>query len=257
MGPVTDIALSVVVPAYNEERGIAGTVVALRTWLDAHGAPYEILVVDNASTDRTREVLAPLLDGERVRLLANDENRGKGYSVRRGILASRGALVLHCDADCAPSLPSLPAMIELSRRYELVVGSRLAPGAAVGRRQSRRRRVVGRGFQQLCRVVLREPTTDLFCGFKLWHGDVARDVFARVALDGWLYDAEAIAIARALGWRIDEFGITWADRDGSRLSMVRVFVPSVLDLLRARAHAAAVEPAARRTVPAPAPAEVP
>lgn len=257
MRPVTDIALSVVVPAYNEERGIAGTVVALRTWLDAHGAPYEILVVDNASTDRTREVLAPLLDGEHVRLLANAENRGKGYSVRRGILESRGAMVLHCDADCAPSLPSLPAMMELSRRFELVVGSRLAPGAAVGRRQSRRRRVVGRGFQQLCRLVLREPTTDLFCGFKLWHGDVARDVFDRVELDGWLYDAEAIAIARAQGWRIDEFGITWADRDGSRLSMIRVFVPSVLDLLRARAHAAAVEPVACRAAPAPATAEVP
>lgn len=240
--------MSVVVPAYNEQEGIVATVSALSAWLDAQDpGPAEIIVVDNASEDATRARLAPLVDGERVQLLVNDVNRGKGYSVRRGMLAARGEVLLHCDADCAPSLPSLPFMLTLLRTHDLVVGSRLAPGADVGRRQPLSRRVVGRGFQQLCRAILGEPTTDLFCGFKLWRGPAARDVFARISLDGWTFDAEAIALARALGYRVTETGIAWADREGSRLSMLKVLVPVVRELLNARRHVrreAALGPAA-------------
>ena len=230
------VSTSVVVPAYNEEVAIGPTVAALRDHFESDGAPYEILVIDNASTDATRERVAPLLDGDRVRLLVNDRNRGKGHSVRRGMLEASGDVRLHCDADCAPSLASLPRMLELLEWSDLVVGSRLAEGAQVGRRQPLRRRIVGRSFQQLCRTILSEPTTDLFCGFKLWRGPAAQDVFSRIMLDGWTYDAEAIALARAVGYRVTETGITWTDRDGSRLSMARVLVPVVRELLQARAH---------------------
>lgn len=252
--PVNEVAVSVVVPAYNEELAIGGTLRSLLAWMEDAGLSHEILVVDNASTDATRDRVGELADGDRVRLLANDVNRGKGYSVRRGILESRGALVLHCDADCAPSLPSLRAMMDLSRRYDLVVGSRLAAGSRVGRRQPLRRRIAGRGFQQLCRLILSEPVTDLFCGFKLWHGPDAREVYERVTLDGWLYDAEAIAVARALGHTVTEYGIDWADREGSRLSMSTVLVPAVRDLLKARAQARRVAREPRPARPAAEPA---
>jgi glycosyltransferase involved in cell wall biosynthesis len=229
--------ISVVVPAYNEERGIAGTVIALRDWLAARDTrPFEVLVVDNASDDGTAAAVASIADGERVQLLRNDRNRGKGYSVRRGMLAARGELRLHCDADCAPSLVSLPAMLALMAEADVVVGSRLAPGARLGRRQPLARRVVGRSFVLLCRAVLSEPTTDLYCGFKLWRGPVAEDVFRRIHLDGWTFDAEALAMARALGYRLRETGIVWTDREGSRLSMARVLVPVVRELLAARRH---------------------
>lgn len=225
--------MSVVVPVYNEEAAIAGTVAALRSWLEERGRPWEILVVDNASDDATRDRLAPLL-GEQVRLLANDVNRGKGYSVRRGMLAATGELRLHCDADCAPSLASLPAMLELLEDAHVVAGSRLARGARVGRRQSLRRRIVGRTFVDLCRLVLREPTRDLFCGFKLWRAEAAEAVFSRTQIDGWVFDAEALAVARALGFGVVETGIVWSDRSGSRLSMTRVFGPVLRELLVAR-----------------------
>jgi dolichyl-phosphate beta-glucosyltransferase len=229
--------ISVVVPAYNEERGIATTVTALRDWLQARDPrPFEVIVVDNASTDRTAAQVEALADGERVQLLRNERNRGKGYSVRRGMLAARGELRLHCDADCAPSLASLPGMLALLEDADVVVGSRLAPGARVGRRQPLPRRIVGRSFVLLCRAVLAEPTTDLYCGFKLWRAPVAEDVFERVHLDGWTFDAEALAMARALGYRLRETGIVWADREGSRLSMARVLVPVVRELIAARRH---------------------
>ena len=229
--------ISVVVPAYNEERGIAATVTALRDWLRARDPrPFEIIVVDNASADRTAAEVRALADGERVQLLCNERNRGKGYSVRRGMLAARGELRLHCDADCAPSLASLPGMLALLEDADVVVGSRLAPGARVGRRQPLPRRIVGRSFVLLCRAVLAEPTTDLYCGFKLWRAPVAEDVFGRIHLDGWTFDAEALAMARALGYRLRETGIVWADREGSRLSMARVLVPVVRELIAARRH---------------------
>jgi dolichyl-phosphate beta-glucosyltransferase len=199
--------ISVVVPAYNEETGITATVRALREWLEAHGEAFEILVVDNASTDRTVERVAELSDGQLVRLLRNERNRGKGYSMRRGMLEATGELRLHCDADCATSLPSLPRLLELVRDHDVVVGSRLAEGAQVGRRQPLRRRIAGRSFQQLCRIVLREPTSDLYCGFKLWRAHAAVDAYSRTRLEGWTFDAEVLAMARALGYRIREAGI--------------------------------------------------
>jgi dolichyl-phosphate beta-glucosyltransferase len=226
--------MSVIVPAYNEERVIAVTLEALREWLEGTNHPYEIVVVDNASTDGTAEAVRPFVEGGRVRLLVNDANRGKGYSVRRGMLDTTGSLRLLCDADCAPSLASLGAMVEASHDAHVVVGSRVAPGAEVGRGQPFRRRLVGWPFIALTRLLLLEPTHDVYCGFKLWHGVAADAVFSRQTLEGWTFDAEVLALARRLGYRIHETGIVWADRDGSRLSIREVLLPVVRELLAAR-----------------------
>jgi len=233
--------LSAVVPAYHEADGIAATVGAIRTALEATRRPWEIVVVDNASTDGTPERLAPLLGDPRIRLLRNDANRGKGHSVRRGMLAAGGELRLHCDADCAPSLVSLPALLAaVERGADVAVGSRAAPGATVLRRQPLLRRLTGWGFAKLCRAMLGEPTRDLFCGFKLYRADAAEAAFSRARLDGWTFDAEVLAVARALGFRLEEVGIAWPDRDGSHLSILRVLVPVVRELRAARAHVRAV-----------------
>jgi dolichyl-phosphate beta-glucosyltransferase len=114
--------MSVVVPAYNEETAIAATVGLIQQRLGERGLPYVVIVVDNASEDGTVDALAPLVDGERVRLLRNDVNRGKGFSVRRGMLDATGELRLLCDADCGPSLVSLPAMLEAIEEADVVAG---------------------------------------------------------------------------------------------------------------------------------------
>src|SRR5918999_727674 len=165
--------MSVIVPAYNEEQAIAGTLVALRERLAESGRPYEILVVDNASTDRTVE------------------------------------------------------------RAE-AVGSRLAPGADVGKHQPFRRRLVGWPFIALTRLLMAEPTRDVYCGFKLWRGVAAQAVFSRQRLDGWVYDAESLAMARRLGYRVREVGIVWVNREASKLSIARTLAPAVRELLLAR-----------------------
>lgn len=231
---MSEPSLSVVVPVYNEEAGIAGFLEALRERLDGLGRPYEIVLVDNASTDGTVATLERLLDDTREHLLRNGVNRGKGFSVRRGMLHASGALRLICDADCGPSLASLPALLDATREVDVAVGSRVATGAHVGRQQPLRRRLVGWPFIALTRGLMREPARDVYCGFKLWRAPAAEAVFARQRLDGWVFDAEALGLARRLGFRVREVGIEWADREGSKLSIPRVLVPAVRELLAAR-----------------------
>ena len=246
--PDSPVHISAVIPAYCEEAGIAHTVRSVHEQFSALEVPFEIIVVDNASTDRTVAAVEELnLSG--VRVLVNEVNRGKGWSVRRGMLEARGELRLHSDADCAPSLPSLPGMQSLiDAGADVVVGSRLGPGARIGQKQPLLRRIAGSSFQALCRLLLNEPTRDRFCGFKLWRGGCADDVFSKIVLDGWTFDAEALALARALGYGVVEQGIVWADREGSRLSMARVLIPVTRELLVARRNVRRVSSARREEV---------
>lgn len=230
-------SLSFVIPVFNEEREIPVMLAAARGFLETREGDWEILVVDNASTDATAARVDELADGERVRLLRNDVNRGKGHSIRRGMLEARGDLRLMCDADCGPSLASLPRMLEAAREADVVVGSRVAPGARVARHQPLRRRAVGLGVLTLCHVVLREPARDVFCGFKLFRAPAAEAVFSRLRLDGWTFDVEALALARALGYRVRECGIAWTHRPESRLAIRREVVPVLRELLAVRRHA--------------------
>ena len=148
------------------------------------GSTHEILVVDNASTDGTADVVEALGDPG-VRVLRNPENLGKGASLRRGMLEARGALRLHCDADCGPSRARARADGRAGGEPTTSWSARGSrPGADVGRRQPVRRRIAGRSFGLLCRAVLREPTRDLFCGFKLWRAPAAEAVVPRHRADG-------------------------------------------------------------------------
>jgi dolichyl-phosphate beta-glucosyltransferase len=238
-------SLSVIIPVFNEEREIRTIVPAVRKVLESRGGDWEILVVDNASTDATASRMEPFRQDSRVRLLRNEVNRGKGYSVRRGMLDAVGELRLMCDADCASSLVSLPRMEALLSDADVVAGSRNAEGAQVARYQPLRRRAASIAFIFLCRLVMSEPLGDVFCGFKLFTAQAAEDVFARARIDGWAFDAEALALARALGYRVRDCGIAWVNRPASRLSIPRVVVPVLRELIATRAHVRAEVPGAR------------
>jgi dolichyl-phosphate beta-glucosyltransferase len=237
--------MSVIVPAFNEEAEIPTIVPAIRQALEARGANWEIIVVDNASTDATVERMRVHLGDPRVRLLRNEVNRGKGYSVRRGMLEAQCDLRLMCDADCAPSLSSLPAMEAATKDAEVIAGVRNAPDSRVVRHQPLYRRTVSLGFILLCRAVMSEPLRDIFCGFKLFTAAAAEEVFTRSRIEGWAFDAEALALARALGFRVRPCGIAWVNRPASRLSIPRVVVPVLRELIATRARVRAEAPGAR------------
>ncbi|HWC39676.1 MAG TPA: glycosyltransferase [Acidimicrobiales bacterium] len=242
-------SLSIIIPVLNEEDEIGSILTAARAFLEERGGEWEVIVVDNASTDRTCDRVRPFLDGTGVRLLRNDVNRGKGFSVRRGMLEASGDLRLMCDADCVPSLASLPRLLAAAEDADVVVGSRVAPGAHVGHQQPLRRRFFGLGFIIMTRLIMGRLTRDVYCGFKLWRAGAARDVFERVVLDGWVFDAEALAMAESLGYRVSEVGIDWVNRANSRLSVRQVLLPAVRELSVARQNVR------RGAAPRPADAE--
>ena len=202
-------ALSVVVPAYNEAAGIVPTLEAIGARIDALDRAM------GAARGRQREHRrdggrAESAGRPRVRVLRNDANRGKGFSVRRGMLAARGDLRLHCDADCGASLASLPALLEAIEAADVAVGSRLATGsrgrappaaAPPDRRAHLRAPVPPRPQRADPRPVLR---------LQALARPAAEAVFRRTRIDGWAFDAEALALARALGLTIAEVGIAWA-----------------------------------------------
>ena len=227
-------SLSIVIPVLNEEDEIPRILKGAIAHLDERGGDWEILVVDNTSTDRTIERADPFVDGSRVRVLRNEVNRGKGYSIRRGMLESNGELRLMCDADCVSSLESLDELERAAEEVDVAVGSRLGAGANVSRQQSARRRIVGFGFLALTRVAMGPLPRDVYCGFKLWRAEAAKEVFESVHLDGWAFDAEALAMARRFGYKIREVGIEWTNRPDSRLSIREVLIPVTGELLAAR-----------------------
>jgi dolichyl-phosphate beta-glucosyltransferase len=245
-------SLSIVIPVLDEEAEIVGMLSGARRTLDERGGPWEILVIDNGSTDRTCQRVEPFLDDARIRLLRNGANRGKGYSIRRGMLEATGDRRLMCDADCVSSLASLPLLERALDEVDVVVGSRVSDGARVQRQQPIRRRVVGFGFLALTRLLMGRLPRDVYCGFKLWRGEAAQTVFERVRLDGWAFDAEALALARRLGYGVREVGIDWTNRPASRLSIGGVLVPVTRELMVARRH---VRRAAASLRPGPATAK--
>lgn len=243
-------SLSIVIPVLNEENEIVRILGAATAMLDARDDGSEIVIVDNASTDRTKERAAPYVDGVRVKYLLNEVNRGKGYSIRRGMLEASGDLRLMCDADCVVSLDSLPAMEAAAEEVDIVVGSRSRAEAHISRQQPLRRRFVGAGFITLSRLALGHLPRDVYCGFKLWRAEAAVPVFERVVLDGWAFDAEALAIARRLGYTMREVGIEWSNRPDSRLSIRNVLLPVTRELFTARRNVNKVVPSRGSTEPA-------
>jgi dolichyl-phosphate beta-glucosyltransferase len=227
-------SLSIVIPVLNEEEEIVRILSGARAMLDGRAGDWEIIVVDNASTDRTGERVAPFLEDTRIRFLRNDVNRGKGFSIRRGMLEATGDHRLMCDADCVTSLHSLSDLEDALAEFDVAVGSRLSTGARVQRQQPVRRRIVGFGFLTLTRIMMGPLPRDIYCGFKLWRGEVAQTVFERVHLDGWAFDAEALAMARRLGYSVREVGIEWTNRPDSRLSIGNVLLPVTGELWAAR-----------------------
>ena len=233
MTPTVD--LSVVIPAYNESRRIGPTLDRLVATLDPMPLPWEILVADDGSTDDTAAIVAAVAGREpRVRLLRL-AHRGKGATVRDGLLAAAGARRFLCDADL--SMP--PAQIArflavLPSQCDIAIGSREGPGAVrVG--EPWLRHVLGRVFNVLVRLMVLPGIQDTQCGFKLFTAEAAQAVLPTTAIEGWSFDVELLASARVQGWRIREVPIEWHYGQASRLRVVPHSIEMFRDLWRVRA----------------------
>jgi dolichyl-phosphate beta-glucosyltransferase len=219
-----------VIPAYNAEAFITTTLDAVQDWLAAQGISHEVLVVDDGSTDRTAALVATRDRG--VQLLRNDGNRGKGYSVRRGLLASKMAWGLFMDVDHSTRIENLARLAEQAGSADVIIASRRVPGARIVRRQHRLRQRLGRTFPHLVRALVLPGIADTQCGFKLFRRRVIDAVFTRQTIDRFAFDVEVLLLARRLGHRIVEVPIDWDNPTVSTLRVGRDAWRMFTDLLR-------------------------
>jgi dolichyl-phosphate beta-glucosyltransferase len=226
----------VVIPAYNEARRLPRTLERVCAVLDARGADYELLVVDDGSDDGTAE-LCRAAGHPRLQVLSNEGNRGKGYSVRRGMLAARGRRRLMSDADLSTPIEELPALgARMDEGYDVVIASRALPGARIEVRQPSYREAMGRLFNVLVRVAVLPGLRDTQCGFKLFSAAAAQAAFAATRLDGFAFDVEALYVARRRGFRVAEVPVVWRNDAATHVGWWKGMV-AFADLLRIRLNA--------------------
>jgi glycosyltransferase involved in cell wall biosynthesis len=216
-------SLSIIVPAYNEEKRLPPTLAAIATYLTGSSfSDAEIVVVDDGSRDGTPQIVEEFAREHKcVRLLRNPGNRGKGYSVRHGMLEARGEWLLFSDADLSAPIDELPKLLEGARvhKAQVAIGSRALDRSLIGVRQSRTRELLGIFFNRAMRFLTGLPFADTQCGFKLYHRDAARIIFARQLLDGFGFDVEDLYIARVHGIPTVEVPVRWNNVEGTKVSL--------------------------------------
>ena len=226
-------SLSIVIPAYNEEARLPATLDAVLEFVrGAHFEFCEVVVVDDGSRDGTAAI-AECRSG--VRLLRNPGNRGKGYTVRHGMLEAKGEWILYTDADLSAPITELSKLCSAAEREraDVAIGSRALDRSLVGVHQSAFREISGRLFNLFMRAVTGLPFRDTQCGFKLFRAPAAREIFSRQKLDGFSFDVEDLAIARVLGYRAIEVPVVWNNVEGTKVSMFSG-VQSFIDLIGIR-----------------------
>lgn len=230
--------LSVVIPAYNEEERLGHGLADVLAFLGSRYPDYELIVVDDGSLDGTARIVRTAIATEpRAKLMAYKPNRGKGYAVRTGVLASHGDPVLFMDADLSTPLSEIPRILEALRvaGADVVIGSRGLPDADIRQKPPLGRRIASRIFDGIKhRLVGLRGLHDTQCGFKVFRGGVARQLFDRSRVERFMFDVEILYLAERAGLTIREFPVAWADMPGSKVRFLEGVINMFRDLWRIR-----------------------
>jgi len=229
------VDLSIVIPAYNEAHKIARDIEAASAFLLAHKFSGEIIIADDGSSDRTALVAEEINPPPGVELRALSlEHRGKGSAVRQGMQATRGDVAMFADSGvCIPYDDALP-MIAAIRvgQCEIAHASRKMKGSVIDRSQTLYRRMLSWGFRRAVLMYMSLPghLTDTQCGFKVYRGDVARELYGQCLTDGFMFDLEILMRARKKGYRVAEFPVHWACDPDSRLKPSKILGSTISEL---------------------------
>ena len=217
-------SLSIIIPAYNERTRLPATIRRVEDYLHENAWTFhEVIVVDDGSTDGTSECADEFAKANpHVRVLRNPGNRGKGYSVRHGMLDAKGEWRLFTDADLSTPIEELEKLWSAvaQGKDEIAIGSRALDRSLIGVHQPGMRETFGRIFNGVMRAATGLPIADTQCGFKLFRADVAEEVFSRQTQERFGFDAEVLYIAFKRGYSIAEIPVRWNHVEGSKVSML-------------------------------------
>lgn len=234
----TDLELSIIIPAYNEELRLPVSLAQISAYVRALGRETEVIVVDDGSRDRTAAVTESFRsEMPSLRLISNGENHGKGYSVRHGMLEAQGRIVLFTDADLSAPIEEAGKLLAALENQDIAIGSRALDRSLIFARQSVFREFAGILFNTIVRLILRLPFVDTQCGFKAFRREPCRIIFEQQRIERFGFDPELLYLARHHGLRAVEIPVRWAHSPATKVSMVRDSAQMFLDVFRIRWNA--------------------
>jgi dolichyl-phosphate beta-glucosyltransferase len=225
-----------VIPAYNEEARIAQTLRAIQDYLGRQRYRSEVIIVDDGSTDLTFQCASEFVrEKEGFRILRRERNRGKGYSVKEGVLAAKGKRILFSDADLSTPIEELEKFLPwVDKGFDIVIGSRALPESDIQVHQARWRELMGKIFNVFVRFLAIKGIRDTQCGFKLFRREAAFDVFPRIRIDEFSFDVEVLFLCRRLGYSIQQVPVIWRNSPQSKVRVFRSSLKMLWDLARIR-----------------------
>jgi len=227
---------SIIIPAYNEGMRVTATLKRVFSYAAERGWDAEVIVVNDGSRDNTAEIIRGFGEGNaRLRLLENPGNRGKGYSVRNGMLHAQGEILLFSDADLSSPIEEAEKLFAaLAAGADVAIGSRWLQSDLQTQRQPLHRQLFGRTFNLMLRVTLGLTFKDTQCGFKAFTRRAASAIFPLQQIERWGFDPELLFLANKLGFKVAEVPVAWAHSEGSRLSPVRDGAKMFVEMLKIR-----------------------
>lgn len=235
--------LSIVVPAYNEASRLPATLERIAEYLSTRDFSYELIVVDDGSKDKTREMVREFQTRfDWLRLLTYDElngrvaNRGKGFAVRQGVLHAQGRDVLFSDADLSTPIEEIERLLPPISRgdCDITIASRALPESNLSVHQPWYREWMGRTFNRFVQRVIHTDIVDTQCGFKAFRGDAAKRIFRLAQIDGFGFDTEILWLAQKFNLRVREIPVTWHHKDDSRVNPLSAPFSMMSELVQVR-----------------------
>ena len=230
--------ISIVIPAFNEEKRLLSSLPSIANYLKQEfNGDFEIIVVDDGSRDKTGEVVSNFARKEKdVHLIKNSVNRGKGYSVKRGMLKASGTYILFSDADLSTPIQEVKKLLTAMTEngYDIVIASRGLSGAIIELHQAWYRETMGKLFNKLVRILTGLKYKDTQCGFKLFRGDVVKDLFHLQTIDRFSFDVEILYIAKKLKLKVFEIPVRWINSPQSRVGIFRDSARMLKELFKIR-----------------------
>jgi dolichyl-phosphate beta-glucosyltransferase len=228
--------LSVVIPCFNEQDRLPATVDAIKSYMAERGIDYELVLADDGSQDATQQVIAKAsVHAPQVRSVRLPRNRGKGRALAEGVAMTRGDRVLLTDADLSTPIDELPKLeARLDAGAGVAIASRSIKGSQVLTSQPLYRVLMGKTFNLIVQALLLPGLWDTQCGFKLFRGDLAREVFAELQTDGFGYDPEALYRAKLRGERIAEVPVIWRHSAPTKVAAIRHSFDMFKDVVKTR-----------------------
>lgn len=228
--------LSVIIPLYNEANRVAN-LHRVYKYLNTKKFNWEIILVNDGSTDDTKKTLKRMLKfypSKNTRIISYSQNKGKGFAIKTGMLASIGEYRLFTDIDLSTPIEEFNKFLPYLKNFDVIIGSRKRTGSKVITRQPNFREQLGKGFTKLSQIILQLNITDFTCGFKCFSKIAAQEIFVRQKINRWSFDSEILFLAKKLNMKVKEIPVKWSNDPSSKVKFPNDITQSFLDLLEIR-----------------------